>query len=261
MGEIMRKGTIIFVVAIFAIAMLASSVFAQANLGGERWQLTELNGKRMSNSRIYVEFDEGQMRVSGHAGCNRFFGGYELEGQSFTVAGVGSTKMACMRPGSMETEREFLKALGSATRLRKNGTNLNLFAAKTRTMRFRAMPKEPEVGVGDLTAMKWMLKSIGNTPVALSKDAPFLNFDAEKKSAGGNTGCNVFGGNYATEGSTIRFSQMISTMRACEFEDRMTIERGFLDGLQNADRYEIAGTKLKIFKGSELLLEFEGTAK
>ncbi len=54
---------------------------------------------------------------------------------------------------------------------------------------------------------------------------------------------------------------MISTMRACEFEDRMTIERELFNGLQNADRIEISGKKLSIFNGNDSLLEFEGIAK
>jgi heat shock protein HslJ len=50
-------------------------------------------------------------------------------------------------------------------------------------------------------------------------------------------------------------------MRACEFEDRMTSERGFLDGLQRATHYEIAGRKLILSNGGEVLLEFDAVTK
>jgi heat shock protein HslJ len=243
------------------LAAMVSSVFAQGRVSGVRWQLIEMNGKRFANSRIYVEFDEVRMRLSGHAGCNRFFGGYELTGQVFELAGIGSTKMACMRPGAMEIEAEFLKAVSEATRLRRNGINLSVFQGTTRTIRFRAITKQTSGESGDLTAHKWMLRSIGGRPVDLAEDAPFLNFDASKQSAGGSSGCNVFGGNFEVKGATIKFSQMISTMRACEFEDRMTSERGFLDGLQRATHYEIAGRKLILSNGGEVLLEFDAVTK
>lgn len=112
-----------------------------------------------------------------------------------------------------------------------------------------------------LSSMKWILTSIGETSVDLTNDAPFLNFDSEKQSAGGNSGCNVFGGNYEINGPNIKFSDIISTMRACEFDNRMTIERGFLEALQNADRFRINKTMLFIYKGDKLLLSFVNAEK
>lgn len=249
-----------FIFAMVGLVFFAMTTTAQAGLGGVRWELSELNGKRFTNSRVYIEFNETEKRITGHTGCNRMFGSYELIEGAFKLSGAGATKMACMRPGTMETEAAFLKALNDATQVKKSGRNLTFLAGDTRVLRLKAAAQTKPV-TGDLTSNRWMLKAIGGTAVNLSKDAPFLNFDAGKKSAGGNSGCNVFGGNYETEGSTIKFSQMISTMRACEFEDRMTIERGFLDGLQNADRFEIKDRRLFIYKSSEILLEFEGVAK
>jgi heat shock protein HslJ len=247
--------------AIIGSLLFCVSGIAQTGLANTRWQVTELNGKKVTNSRLYLEFDEGQNRLSGHAGCNRFFGAYELDNDRFKVNGVGSTKMACMRPGLMETEAAFLKALGGATELKRNGQNLRLYTGKRRVLSFKAAAVKTEPGSVDLTSRKWLLKSINEKAVSLGTEVPFLNFDSGKKSAGGNSGCNVFGGNYEADGSRIKFSDIISTMRACEFEDRMSIERGFLEGLQNADRFEIKNGRLFIYKGGDLLLEFEGTAK
>ena len=113
----------------------------------------------------------------------------------------------------------------------------------------------------DLSSRKWILKGIGGIKVDIGNDAPFLNFDATKGTSGGDTGCNVFGGNYEALGSKIKFSQIISTMRACEFENRMTIERQFLDGLQKTDRFEVRERRLLLYAGEILLLEFMGIAK
>lgn len=260
-GKKMRNRKFIGSVFIALIALLATGSFAAERLGGGRWQLVELNGKKLANSQIYVEFDEEKMRLSGHAGCNRFFGAYGLTGNNVALTGIGSTKMACMQPGVMRTEAAFLRALSDATKIRENGMNLRIFIGNKRAMRFKRMPRKPVENASDLTSMKWMLSSIRGKRISLANDQPFLNFDASKKSAGGNSGCNVFGGNYETEGSSIKFSELISTMRACEFEDRMSIEREYLDGLRRADRFEIKGGRLVLFTGKETLLEFSGVKK
>ena len=122
----------------------------------------------------------------------------------------------------------------------------------------------PESAVGALEQYRWELKAIRDKAVELVKggDTPFLSFDKAKGSAGGNTGCNSFGGSYETEGKDkIRISDTISTMRACIEDNRMEVERGFMDGLQTTDRYELEGTSLRLYEGETLLLEFEGKDK
>ena len=254
----MRKALI----SVIAMAVLAASGYAQSGIGGVRWDLTEMNGKRMANSRAFIEFDESASRLSGNAGCNRMFGGYELAGQRFRARQIGTTKMACLGRGVARAEAEFLNALRKADRLRRNGNTLTIRAAGEGVLRFqRARRSDREPVTMDLTARKWMLRSIDGRPVNLARDAPFLNFDDAKGSAGGNSGCNVFGGEYEAVGSSIKFSNIMSTMRACEYENRMTVERRFLDALQAADRFRIEGNNLVILKGANMLLEFEGTAK
>lgn len=152
-------------------------------------------------------------------------------------------------------------SLGAENILKQSGRNLTLHSGKTRVSTFRASAVKKEMGSVDLTSRKWLLKAINGKKVYLDTEVPFLNLDSEKKSAGGNSGCNVFGGNYESDGKKIKFSNIISTMRACELEDRMTIERGFFDGLQNAERFELKDEKLFIYKGETLLLMFDATAK
>ena len=224
--------------------------------------MTEMNGRSIRSSRAYMEFEESASRFSGNAGCNRLFGQYELTGQRFKAKQIGTTKMACLERRVARAETEFLEALKNADRLRRNGDTLTMRGAGERVLRFRrAGRSEREPVTASLTARKWLLRSIDGRPMILRRDAPFLNFDGAKRSAGGNSGCNAFGGEYEALGSSIKFSNIISTMRACEFEDRMTIERGFLDALQAADSFRIEGDKLAILKGGSVLLEFEGVAK
>ena len=117
--------------------------------------------------------------------------------------------------------------------------------------------------VNSLESHKWELTTIGNDQIKTGDgETPFLSFDKEKGSAGGNTGCNVFGGSYeVTSESSIRIYDTISTMRACIEDDRMAVERKFMDALLEVDRFVVDGEALRLYKGEEMRLEFRGVAK
>jgi heat shock protein HslJ len=251
------------IISIIGIAIFAIIGQAQTAISGARWELTELNGRKVTNSRAYMEFDVPASRFSGNAGCNMMFGGYELTGQRFKAKQVGTTRMACTGNGTARAENEFLEALKNANRLRRNGNTLTIRTTGERVvLRFqRAWRLEGETATQQLAGKKWLLRSIGGERVNLRRNAPFLNFDSAKGSAGGDSGCNSFGGEYEAVGTSIKFGNLIQTMRACEFEDRMTIERGFMGALEAADRFRITGNRLEIMKGAKVLLEFEGVAK
>jgi heat shock protein HslJ len=108
---------------------------------------------------------------------------------------------------------------------------------------------------------KWMLETIGNRRSTVSVRDAFVNFDDQKRSAGGNTGCNVYGGSYTTRNATISITEIMSTMRACEEGDRMDVETALLNGLRNANRYEIRDDRLYLYRGNNLLLTFRGERK
>ncbi len=243
------------------IGVFSTDMIAQSKIGRVIWQLAELNGKALAESRVYIEFDDEAKRFSGNAGCNRFFGGYEREGRSFRVNGAGSARMECLQPGAMETESEFLKLLGDATRMRRSGQTLSMFAGGERVLRFKMRENALSASTIDLGSKRWVLKSIGSTPVTIDTTQPFLIFDPVKMSVDGNSGCNGFGGCYPSSGDELAIGDVISTMMACEAEGRMEFERGLFEGPHSASRLEIKDGQLSIYAGSMLLLEFEGTAK
>ena len=244
-----------------AFIVFGGTTFAQKGLGGKRWQLVELNGEKPKNPRAYIEFNEGEKKISGSGGCNRFFGSYETGDGTFKIKGVGATKMMCMRPGTMETEDALFKALNNAAKMTVIRGDLRIYdASEVVIATFRADQKFTAEPI-DLTSRKWMLRTIGETELTLEKNAPFISFDSKKKSVGGNSGCNSFGGGYETAGAKIKFGNMISTMMACEAENRMSIEHGFLAGLGEANRYEIRGEVLYLYKDDVELLSFAGAAK
>ncbi len=233
---------------------------AETELGQTTWRLTHL-GERAVDSEALLEFDLVEKRFAGSGGCNRIFGGIEASGATIKFTGVGSTRMACLADGVMENEAAFIAALQKATSFRIADGKLKLMNGRRVLAKFKAADAETETATSDLEAKKWMLASIKGTAVRELEEAAFLVFDREKASAGGNSGCNAFGGSYESKRSTIRIFDMVSTMRACIEDDRMDIERGLLGGLQGANRFEIRDGQLHLFNGETELLVFTGTGK
>jgi len=99
------------------------------NLTEIYWQLTELNGKPVSefpaqNKEPYILLKEERNRVEGTGGCNSMGGSYVLKGENrITFSDLIATEMAC--PG-MELESEFHKALQITDSYETNGKELRL---------------------------------------------------------------------------------------------------------------------------------------
>jgi heat shock protein HslJ len=256
-----------YLLALAIIIFGAGGIFAKAaDLEGIQWTLTYANGRQVTNSLAYFEIDRDGRRFTGSTGCNRMFGTVRVKGHTIDFSGIGTTKMMCKpEPGSV-SEIGFVNALDKAVRYVRNGNVLHVFDRNGRTiLRFKRLVKQPPIeepdgqtGLGD---KKWVLESIKNRRTFAAIKGVFVNFDPAKGGAGGNSGCNVFGGEYTASGSKIVVKDIVSTMRACIEDDRMTIEREFLDGLRTANRFEIKDGRLFLYRGRDLLLTLRGEAK
>ena len=246
------------------MVIFALSAFAQgADLGAKHWQLIYLNGKAVGDTKAYMEIDPSAGRFNGNTGCNRMFGSVKVDGRSVAFSGVGMTRMACVDSNIMKLEADFTKSLQNATRYRISDNELSIYADDKRIIRLRAADPEggsPSIAM-KLEDKKWVLESIGGTFAGAIGKEVFINFDSAKGSAGGNTSCNAFGGDYTVKGNSLAFKGIISTMRACIEDNRMSTERSFLEGLQNTDRFEIKNGMLDLYKGDTLLLAFRGENK
>jgi heat shock protein HslJ len=248
------------------LSAFATAAFAQAGqIGVRQWKLVQLNGVTVSDSSpAYLELTADQSRFTGNAGCNRMFGAVTVRRDRVDFSNIGTTKMACADRRAQRLESDFVRALENADRFERRGNSLNLYARRRLVMKLSAPTKRPqqdsvdEIGLED---KKWMLEAIKGAPVARLGRTAFVVFDKAKGSAGGNTGCNVFGGSYSAVGRKLKLTEVISTMRACIEDERMKIEREFLDGLENSNRYEIQRDKLMLYQNNRLLLTFSGERK
>lgn len=251
---------------IFAITGIFSlTATAQANrLDGEQWNLTHLNGRPVNDTKAFIELNIDNKRLTGNAGCNRMFGSVTANRSSIDFSRIGSTRMACADRDTMRLENEFIRTLERVTSYQTNGRMLKLFRGRQLVAQFKSSDRPNEdndPSSGRLEDKKWVLDEIKESPIPKVRETAFISFDAVKKSAGGNTSCNGFGGSYTANGSKLRIFDVIHTMRACIEDQRMNVEGGMLSGLQDTNRYEIRGNRLYLYRGNDLLLTFRGERK
>ena len=257
----MRRTAKLFIT--FAITLIGSAVIFGQNrpLGGTEWKLVEANGRVVRNSAAAININENSTRFTGNTGCNQMFGTLVVRGRNIDFQGIGTTKRMCKLMAGNIPESTFLKALEDATRYSQTNGTLRLMDRRGRTVLRLTRVRNEQPTLGRLQDRKWVLEQIKGRQTFVPLPYAFVNFDAQKGSAGGNSGCNVFGGNYKASGSSITISNIISTMRACIEDDKMAVERDMLDGLRVARRFDIRDGRLSLYRGNDLLLTFRGENK
>ncbi|MFC2032324.1 DUF4382 domain-containing protein [Chloroflexota bacterium] len=89
---------------------------------GETGNLTDV----LADTEITAEFVSAEGTVKGSAGCNSYFGSYEVEDSQLSIPGpVGATAMYCVEPeGIMDQEQEYLATLQLAESYEIDGYEL-----------------------------------------------------------------------------------------------------------------------------------------
>ena len=82
----------------------------------------------LQDTEITAKFSSSEGKVTGSAGCNSYFGTYEVKGNNFTIVGpIAATEMACLEPeGVMAQETRYLRTLQSAESYRIQGSELRI---------------------------------------------------------------------------------------------------------------------------------------
>jgi heat shock protein HslJ len=140
--------------SVLCIAMLLVSCMKQATpppgaqtagIEGIQWYLTEVGGSPVSpmagDKQPHILLDPAQKQATGFAGCNNFFGSYELDGASLTFGPMGATRMACP---DLETglETSVFNALESARKWKRSDGVLLLLDRDAVLARFSFHKKE-----------------------------------------------------------------------------------------------------------------------
>jgi putative lipoprotein len=112
-----------------------------------------------------------------------------------------------------------------------------------------------------LVETHWTLVELGGRSVAKTPMGrePFLQLFADQNRAIATGGCNQMTGTYETSGESLKFSQFVSTMRACS--DGMDTDRALAQALESTATFRIDGTSLDIVDASgNVLARFQEAA-
>jgi heat shock protein HslJ len=249
------------------VALFSQLAQAQSrSLNGPKWVLKEMNGSNVGQSAAFIQFGTQPGRFGGNTGCNIMSGKVAIAGNKIVFSDVITTKRACLQGKPSLIDAQVTRIFGKSVKYSLTKGILTLSGGEGVTLKFsedKSVAAQPSSGqaTSKLDSRKWMLESISGKPISSVGKGAFIVFDPVKGSAGGDTSCNVFGGSYTTKGDKLKITETISTMRACIEDERMSIERGFLDGVRDVDRFEIKGDKLFLYKGRTQLLVFTGVDK
>jgi len=134
----------------------------------------------------------------------------------------------------------------------KNTIFLSIVFFSTLTFSCSSGNDSTDVRIHDI----WVLDSIDGIKYSRAEDQnlhPTIEIYLEEERFSGNTGCNNMNGTVKVEGSTISFSDIITTKMFCSDVD----ETGFLSALKKANNYKIEKMKLYIFEDDRELLVFQ----
>lgn len=98
---------------------------------------------------------------------------------------------------------------------------------------------------GGLAGTSWRLVTMNGRPAQGAGEPVSLGFQQDGR-AGGSSGCNSYGGEYAVSGSSLTISGVVSTMRACADQALNEQESAYYAALASVASYELAGGQLTL---------------
>lgn len=112
----------------------------------------------------------------------------------------------------------------------------------------------PDVHVpGKMQGIVWRAEKLADSYIPQQLNVRLI-FDQNNRLYG-FAGCNSFNGNYKQQANTLTVQQLSSTRKFCA--DSSELEQRFTQSLEGADRAEVNGDKLQLFKNNQLLLQFK----
>jgi heat shock protein HslJ len=92
--------------------------------------ISQIEGYSTISEELSITFEDATNKVTGFAGCNTFFGTYNLDNQSITFQAIAMTKKYCQMEVN-NLENQFLKALKSANKVSINENIMSLLVNDT----------------------------------------------------------------------------------------------------------------------------------
>lgn len=250
---IMKAKYLLLAMVTIALGACSSSKKASVSDIDGTWTIVKVEGTDLEGDP-YIGFNTTSGRVYGNTGCNNLLGSFDTNAPAgvLSLGNLGSTRMMCP---DMTTENIVLEAMAKVTGFKKTGNGYALLDSDGKIVA-ELQPRYKEMKARKLDG-EWQIVRINGErlPSGLNSE-PKLIFDAEQLRVSGNGGCNTINGSYKTDGTSIEFSQMISTMMACE---NMDTEAALLNALEKASKFgTIPNGNLGLLDdGDRLLIELK----
>jgi heat shock protein HslJ len=103
------------VAGVMAAVFGAGQASSAPELNGTTWLAETIMGRPVIDFAASTVTFEGDGRIHGNGGCNRYFGTSTIAGAQLSFGSLGATKMACPE-ALMDQETRFFQALESAER-------------------------------------------------------------------------------------------------------------------------------------------------
>ena len=237
-----------FVLLLFSGLSLAADG-PQVGLETSDWRLDrylDASGRMtavLADTRVTASFMGG--KLSGSAGCNRYFGNYNTgtENQLSISTYIGATMMACAPPVS-EQERQYLERLPVVVAFQLEGGSLRLLDKE-----HQAILDYSAVKPLTLEGTHWQARGINNGKggVVSSANTGLATARFKDGKVSGHAGCNSFNASYEITGDQITMGPAMTTRMYCAEPDGiMDQEQEYLQALSQVRVYELTDTGLKL---------------
>jgi heat shock protein HslJ len=217
----------------------------QADPSGTTYALANAYGVDVpESSALLLAFGtDATVQVSG--GCNTMSGPYEIANGTLVVQSLGGTEMAC-EPELMKFDREIAAFIGGSPSITLVGDVMTL-ARESVTLSLRAVTPEAD---SPLEGTLWTVTGTVQGDGTQSLDTEPATLQMDGGTAEVFAGCNTGTATYTVEGDRITFGPLALTKMACD-QPAMLLESVVTKVLTGTLQYDIEGTKLSLFQGSD----------
>jgi len=214
-------------------------------LEGTQWvlDLSTLGTGSTGSAQATLRLENGV--AAGTDGCNQFNGGYTLDGENLSFEKLATTQMMCS-PELDAASRKVLAGLAATKSYAIDGSTLTLKDKDGKTA--LTYDEASATGlVGEWQIIAYLDESKQAFASTLADPTSTITFAADG-TVSGNAGCNDFSGTYSADATSITFSPLITTRKACEPAEVMTQEALVVAGLQEATTWQTTANGIDLFR-------------
>lgn len=245
----------IFIFGLATIGIIAAACSSSAGSGGsggqldgKTWALTSYasgGATQQVPAEVLADatFTAAESNVSGSAGCNRFSGGYRVDGASLTFGALATTQMACIGPAS-DVEAAYLANLAATRSYTATADALTMFDGTGASILVFVAAQPGEIG-GTTWHATGINNGRGGVESVVAGTDPTAIYDPAG-TVGGEGGCNAFNGPAVVDGESIAIGPLVSTKMACADEAATAQEAAYFAALEAATTFEVRNRTLEL---------------